>query len=186
MNRFLLPLTLLLAAAAVWADSSPAPSAQEKAEHFQNNHALVKDLVKGSLRLAAVEGPVDRAKECSDIAKSLANEIRQAATANKGYRAAELGGHLRELLEDGIAKNLEAFRKQASVNSPGIQQMNEVKKSVADITGPLERQFRMSNDTNIREAVQAILMGRYEVEKAMQGLPTNVEKEAPSEQKVPK
>ena len=162
MNRYLLPLMMFLVTAAVWAQSSPAPTVTDKAERLKGNRALVEVLVNGSLSLAAAESPIQRAEECSGIAEELAEVIRDAADANQRYRAAEIGTHLGELLKYGVARNLKSFGEQLPTNSAGIQEMQAVQNRVAKLTRSVDRQLQSSP-----EALGAVQAGWQEVEKAM-------------------
>src|SRR5437899_3292438 len=104
MKRLLLlPIAAVLLTTPAWADDpAPAPTADERAQLFQRDRALIQALVQGGLRLAAEERALGRADACADVAEKLAAEIRQAADSRQGDRAAELGGYLRALLDDGV------------------------------------------------------------------------------------
>lgn len=112
-----LPIAAIFLTTLAWADDpAPAPSDAERAQLFQRDRALIQVLVRGGLRLAAEEDALGRAGSCADVAEQLAAEIRQAADSRQGDRAAELGDHLRALLDDGVSLNLNGAR---SIIPPG-------------------------------------------------------------------
>ena len=63
MKRLLLlPIAAVLLTTPAWADDpAPAPTADERAQLFQRDRALIQALVQGGLRLAAEERALGRA-----------------------------------------------------------------------------------------------------------------------------
>src|SRR5262249_51517560 len=104
-------LALLVFTAGVGAEGPlRQPSAADQTQRFQRNQALIVALVHGGLHLAAEEDPIQRANHCNVVVKLFAVEMRQAADTHEAGRFAELGQHLRALLEDGVAANLSRAR----------------------------------------------------------------------------
>ena len=135
MKRLLLlPIAVVLLATLAWADD-PAlpPTAAERAQMFQRDRALIQVLVRGGLRLAAEEDPLGRADSCADLAEQLASEIRQAAESRQGDRAAELGDHLRALLNDGVDVNLSGARNVIPPGSAEEKKLQTVSKRAMNL-----------------------------------------------------
>ena len=177
MNRFLLALAALGFATWVCAQGDQTESAAEKARRFHRNRDLVKNLVTGGLELANEEDPLERAAKCNGMAQRLADEIRLAATRREGFRAFELGEHLRLLLETGVAENLKAVVSQLRPDSPGErerqreQKLRQVAEQAASVATPLEDQLQQTQDEKVRDDLQrafrTIRAGREEVEKLL-------------------
>jgi hypothetical protein len=156
-------------------DASSPSDAAVRARLFQRNHDLICTLVKGGLRLAAAEDALERAECCSGVAEQLATEIQQAFQNHEKSRVAELGSHLRALLETGIAANLSVARSQIPVGSTLEKTLREVRDRTSHLVEPLEEQLQSETDAldeqGIRHTLKALQVGRTEVEKALQ-MPT--------------
>jgi hypothetical protein len=150
----------------------PPPDDAVRARLFQRNHDLIRTLVKGGLRLASAEDALQRAECCSGVAEHLATEIQQAFLNHEKGRVAELGLHLRALLESGVAANLSTARKQIPVGSTLEKTLREVRDRTTHLVGPLEEQLLSETDAldeqGMRHTLKALQVGRTEVEKALQ------------------
>jgi hypothetical protein len=158
-------------------DSGPPTDDAVRVRLFQRNYALIHTLVKGGLSLASADDALQRAECCSGVAERLATEIQQAALNHDKGRVAELGTHLRALLETGVAANLSTARKQIPVGSTLEKNLREVRDRTAHLVEPLEEQLLNVADADdeqgIRHTLKALQVGRTEVEKALQ-IPTPV------------
>ena len=123
-----------LATAQVPQSSSPGP---ERILQAQRNQKLVEKLVAGGLNLARAADRLDRAKYCNDLARSLAEEIKQAADDHDGDRAIELGRHLQDLLKNGVAANLNKERSQFPQGSARETDWTRIRDESDRITAPL-------------------------------------------------
>lgn len=114
MKRYLSMSLLIVSLAAFASADEPVatPSGPERILQAQRNQKLVEKLVAGSLDLARAADRLDRAKFCNELAKTLAEEIKQAADDHDGARAVELGRYLQDLLINGVAANLNKERSQ--------------------------------------------------------------------------
>jgi len=123
-----------LATAQVPQPVSPGP---ERILQAQRNQKLVEKLVAGGLNLARAADRLDRAKYCNDLARSLAEEIKQAADDHDGDRAIELGRHLQDLLKNGVAANLNKERSQFPQGSARETDCTRIRDDSDRITAPL-------------------------------------------------
>lgn len=152
-----------------------APSQAADADRLvqlRQNFLLVGALVESGLSLAFIEGQahLQRANCCNLLAKRLAGEIQQAAQTRQGFRAAEMGKHLHDLLTRGVASNLSYLRQSTPLGSVSERDLNVVGGWVEDITGPLVKQvasLRDTDDRNMKVALDAIQGGQSEVKKAL-------------------
>lgn len=167
-------LTLLVPLAGAQ-DAAPLPTDHVRARLFQRNQELIQSLVEGGLRLAAADDALQRAECCRDVAERLATEIQQAVAQREQARVAELGCHLRALLESGVAANLSTARKEIPVGSTLEKNLRDVRDRTAHLMTPLEEQLLRETDTEAEPAIQhtleALQVGRTKVEKAVQ-MPT--------------
>jgi hypothetical protein len=175
MRRLLLiPLALVAVNALVWAADAPANrEAAERARRLQRNRPLVEELVEGGLRLAGEKDALRRADRCNDLARHLADEIGTAADHNEGARAAELGQHLNDLLEQGVAGNLSEARSHIPAGSSEEEQLRDVHDRAAGLLGPLEQQLQNVADPrtrdDLRHTLGAVQAARAHIGKAIQG-----------------
>jgi SAM-dependent MidA family methyltransferase len=137
---------------------------------LKQNRLLIQDLVDGGLRLASAEDSLKRALCCSDLAGSVAFEIRKAAEEREGARAAEMGEHFQALLQHGIADNLNQLRAQTPPGSSQDLEMRRLAEQVAKMAQPVEQQLQKvsaSDPEDMHHALQAVQGGRTEVEKSL-------------------
>jgi hypothetical protein len=175
MKRFLLlPVAVAFLVLFAAADEGETVPAAEKAQRFHRNRKLVETMVDRGLRLASEEDPVRRAEHCNDIARRLADEIRQAARAHEGYRAQELGGHLRALLHDGVAPILKNAITGVPLSSPGQEELRKIGANVRELTRPVMEQLQAVDDEEDREQLRqthsAVQEALGEVENTLKGL----------------
>jgi len=129
----------------------------------QRNQKLVDMLVAGGLNLARIADRLDRAKYCNELARSLAEEIKQAADDHDGDRAVELGRHLQDLLKNGVAANLDKERSQVPKGSARENDLTRVKDESEGITEPLMTdlaQVMKDNPAALEVVLQAIKDGQ--------------------------
>jgi hypothetical protein len=135
---FALSLLIVTLAALASAEERPAaPPGPERILLAQRNQKLVDKLVIGGLDLARAEDRLARAKCCNELAKSLAEEIKQAADDHDSDRAVELGRHLQALLKNGVAANLSRERTIIPQGSARESELRQVSDDSTGITGPL-------------------------------------------------
>ncbi len=139
MKRYRVMSLLIVSLAALASADEPVatPSGPERILQAQRNQKLVEKLVAGSLDLARAVDRLDRAKFCNELAKTLADEIKQAADDHDGDRAVELGRHLQDLLKIGVAANLNKERSQIPQGSSRETEMTRVWDTSEQITSPL-------------------------------------------------
>ncbi len=172
MKRFLLvAVNVALVGTLAWADLADAPpDPGEQARHLHRNRGLVKALVDGSLQLAGEQDPLRRADACNEVVAQFADALGQAADDRDGDRAAELGLHLRDLLEQGVAGNLTVASKNFPLDSPtGNQELLKVGKRVAEVSDPLELRLRRAAEAQpeFQRALRSVLDGRVGVENIL-------------------
>jgi len=139
MKRYF-ALLLLVTGLAALASADERPATQPGPERIlqaQRNQRLVDTLVTGGLDLARAEDRLARAKCCNELARSLAQEINQAADDHDGDRAIELGRHLQALLKNGVAANLVKERTVVPQGSARESELRLVSDDSTGITGPL-------------------------------------------------
>jgi hypothetical protein len=148
------------------------PDVAVRARLFQRNRDLIQTLVEGGLRLAAADDALGRAECCSSVAEHLAAAIQQAALNQERARVAELGLHLRALLEAGVAANLSMARRQIPSGSTLERSLREVRDRTAHLVEPLEEQLLRAtpaeDQQEIQHTLKALQVGRKQVEKALQ------------------
>ena len=174
MKRYL-SLSLLmvgLAALASADEPSAAPSDLGRLWQVQRNQNLVQELVEGGLNLARTEDHLQRARYCNELATNLAEEIRQAADDHDGDRAVELGRHLQDVLQNGVAANLNKERAQVPHGSTRETEMNSVRIQTGDITDHLLKeldQILKDNPAALEQVLQAIQEAQAAVAAAGKG-----------------
>lgn len=128
-----------IVAAASWADAEserPPLSPVERLQMFRQNQKLIESLVDNGVKLAAVDDPLKRASACNDVAKDFVEEMEGAI--DDGDRLTELAGHLRTLLERGLAANLNRASGTIPVGSAREQQLYDVHRETTRVLKPLE------------------------------------------------
>jgi len=165
----LLTLVGVVLATGAWADAPTLRTADE-ARQLHENLDLVRNLVKGGLLLAAEDDPLKRADHCNALATYLASEIEQAAERHDIDRAAELGQHLRMMLQHGVADNVRALKGDVQPGSVRDQQLGQLSKNVRQVLDTLESHLRKGGDINsdqIGLTLQAVRDGKEDVEQAL-------------------
>ncbi|HZU38082.1 MAG TPA: hypothetical protein VFA18_19325 [Gemmataceae bacterium] len=169
MKRFLILLLFgIVLTTGAWADAPPTRPADEA--RLLENMDLVKNLVKGSLLLAAEDDPLKRADHCNALAIYVASEMEQAADKQDGDRTLELAGYLRALLEQGVASNLQTSQRDLKPGSARDQEVNQLGQQVRKVLELLESHLRSGSDSDDRfsRALQAVHDGKAEVDRALQ------------------
>jgi hypothetical protein len=161
MKRYLSLSLLIIGLAALASADEPIPTPADLGQvwQVQRNQKLVGELVEGGLHLAQAEDYLQRARCCNELANSLAEEIRQAADDHDGERAVELGRHLQDILQDGVAANLNRERAQVPQGSTRETEMNAVRNRAGGIIDPLLDdldQILKDNPAALKEVLQAI------------------------------
>jgi hypothetical protein len=128
MKRYLALCLMLVSLAALASADELKPPDADRILLTQRDQSLVQKLVAGGLRLAKEEDHLRRAQYCNDLAKNLADEIRQAADDHDGDRAVELGRHLQEMLQTGVAANLDRERAQIPPGSSREPELGAVRQ----------------------------------------------------------
>ncbi len=152
-------LMVSLAALALADEPSVAPPGPARILQAQRNQKLVDKLVDGGLDLARAADRVERAKCCNELARSLAEEIKQAADDHDGDRAVELGRHLQALLKNGVAANLLKERTIVPQGSARESELRQVRDDSTGITAPLLTNLpetMKENPTALAEVLQAV------------------------------
>jgi hypothetical protein len=139
---WLVPVPLLVAVAVVCADDRASRLQSERVRQVQRDRELIEELVNLGLRLADDEDALKRADHCSGAAERFAREIRAAATNREDSRALEMGRHLNDLLQRGVADNLRTAREQIPVGSAEEQTLREVQHHTGEVVLPLQDQLR--------------------------------------------
>jgi hypothetical protein len=157
---FALSLLMVSLAALALADEPPVASpGPARILQAQRNQKLVDKLVDGGLDLARAADRVERAKCCNELARSLAEEIKQAADDHDGDRAVELGRHLQALLKNGVAANLLKERTIVPQGSARESVLRQVSDDSTGITAPLLSDLpetMKENPTALAEVLQAV------------------------------
>jgi hypothetical protein len=139
MKRYL-SLSLLLVGLAALASADELNSDTPdlaRVWQAQRNQALIQKLVEGGLSLAKADNPLERARQCNELATGLVHEIREAADDHDGDRAVELGRHLQDVLQNGVAANLDKERDQVPHGSTRETEMNMVRIQSGTMTAAL-------------------------------------------------
>jgi hypothetical protein len=167
---WLVPIPLLVAVAVVWADDRAARPVGERARQVQRDRDLIEELVNLGLRLADDEDALKRAGHCSGTAERFAREISAAATNREGSRALEMGQHLHDLLQRGVADNLRTAREQIPVGSAEEQTLNEVQHQTGEVLLPLQDQLREAlksqKSRDLQDTLRTIGTAWSQVEKS--------------------
>jgi hypothetical protein len=146
--------------------SDPPPPWQQ----LTRNRNLIEALVTSGLILAAEEDALRRAEQCTGLARHLVDEIQQAADRDDDDRAAELAGHLHDLLRGGVVRNLNTVRDQTPPTSTRLQALRDAGAEAQRVTDPLEKRFQTHSQTNPGElgrVLQSIHDTRAEMEKIL-------------------
>jgi hypothetical protein len=156
---FALSLLMVSLAALASADEGSTTPGPARILQAQRNQKLVDKLVDGGIDLARAADRVERAKCCNELARSLAEEIKQAADDHDGDRAVELGRHLQALLKNGVAANLVKERSQVPQGSARESELRQVRDDSTGITAPLLTNLpetMKENPAALAEVLQAV------------------------------
>jgi hypothetical protein len=161
MKRYLSLSLLMVGLAALASADEPSVATADlgRVWQVQRNQGLVQDLIEGGLHLAKAEDHLQRARYCNELATSLADELRQAADDHDGDRAIELGRHLQDVLQNGVAANLNKERAQVPHGSTRETEMNSVRIESGNITDHLLKeldQILKDNPAALKEVLQAV------------------------------
>jgi hypothetical protein len=161
MKRYLSLFLLMVGLAALASADEPsaAPADLGRVWLAQRNQTLVQELVEGGLHLAKAEDHLQRARCCNELATSLAEEIRQAADDHDGDRAIELGRHLQDVLQNGVAANLDKERAQVPHGSTRETEMNSVRIESGNIADHLLKELDLilkDNPPALKEVLHAV------------------------------
>lgn len=173
LDRLSLAPALLNAVGVLRADETLPPGASDELRRFRDNNSLLRALVNGSVLLAKEKDQFKRAELCTVVARFFATEIQHAASNRDGPRAAELGQHLHDMLQRGVAANLGTVVSNTPAGSARDADFVKLYREVDNVIVPLEEQLQSSGDAQTKEYLQQTLRvvrdGRSEVEKALQG-----------------
>ncbi|MBY0528062.1 MAG: hypothetical protein K2R98_31990 [Gemmataceae bacterium] len=151
--------------------------ASEAVRRFEKNRTLLQALVNGSVKLAVEDDLVKRAEVCKGVSKYFADEIQNAAVNREGTRAVELGQHLRDLLQRGVAANLTAVVAATPEGSTRQEECKQVGREVTDVLGPLQDRLQNAvtpeSQEYMQRTLQAVQDGRQDVEKSLKKGPPN-------------
>jgi hypothetical protein len=165
MNRILVvPLVVIALAALALADQpSSAPVKEARIRQLERNQDLLEKLVQGGVDLAKAEDRLKRVRCCNEMLKSLADEIKQAAKEHDSDRALELGKHLHDLLERGVAGNLTRESRQIPGGSARMEDLRLVRAKATKIIAPLEEELQKtaSGDADdMKDALEVVQKGQ--------------------------
>jgi hypothetical protein len=138
MNRLALPILGAFVLATVAQAGGLAGSGEQHLHQRRQNQDLIQILVDGGLQLAGERDPLKRAEYCTNLAGSLVREIEHAARGGEKDRAVELGGHLRDVLQLGVAPNLTSVRARTPLGSTREADIRRVGDEAWNVTKPLE------------------------------------------------
>jgi len=164
---------VLLSAAGILRAEELPPGASDELRRFVRNKPLFGALINGSVLLAKEKDQFKRAELCTAVAHCFAKEIQDAASKREGARAVELGQHLHDMLQRGVAANLGTVVSNTPAGSARDADFVKLYRDVDNAIVPLEEQLQSAGDAQTREDLQLTLRvvrdGRTEVEKALQG-----------------
>ncbi|HYV34461.1 MAG TPA: hypothetical protein VE988_02080 [Gemmataceae bacterium] len=165
--RYLLVLLALAGAGHVLAGADPI---DDRVAELQRNEELIGSLVEGGLQLAAEDDPLQRATYCNQMVDKLSGEINLAMKANDPGRAAELGGHMHEMMVKGVAVNLGNARAALEPNSPREPEIARIADKATASAKKIEDEIfrqKLIEPAKMKGTVQGLAKGRNEIEKAM-------------------
>jgi hypothetical protein len=158
---------MFLVALATWvgAQSGTKPSPAEQAQLLHRNRELIAAAVENGLLLTAQHDPLDRAENCTDLARRLAGAVEQAARADEPSRAAELGQHLRLVVDSGVTANLTQARHLIAVGSAAEQKLIDRRDQAVRVIDDLLRHLTGTN-ANLDPVIADLRKGRDQLQKA--------------------
>jgi hypothetical protein len=143
-----------------------------RVKQLYRNRSLIQTLVEGGLRIAGEDDKVRRADSCSAVARGLALEIQVAASNREGDRVVEMGQHLNDLLQNGVAGNLRAVRPSINKGSSAEKELEKVRDWVNDVARRVEDDLRPTADLDrdtTGKMFEAVRGARRDVENAVRG-----------------
>jgi hypothetical protein len=163
---------LLVPALMAMAADEPTPNVT-RGQRLRRDSQLIESVVQSGLRIAGENDPLKRATYCNGMAETLAAEISQAAGDRDGMRLTELGQYFQELLEQGVASNLNFARKQLPSGPSLERKLHPIGEQATEIAKRLEAQLELAPLSNsqdaLRNAREQLRAGQTEVEKALRG-----------------
>ncbi len=172
-RRLLLSLFFAGLTAITQAAHSPPPDPEDEGARFRRNLALLEALVQSSVKQVQAVEPLPQAEACAEAARPFLTEIQAAAEQGDAARVAELGRHLQDLLERGVAANLRAARRQipnGSAEEPRLLRAFRDAVSVCESFSASLRELPADDDAaEIRTALEEILRKQPGLEKMLRG-----------------
>jgi hypothetical protein len=173
MNRLVfLPLAVTALAALALADEpASTPVTEGRIRQLERNQKLLHKLVQGGVSLAKADDRLQRAQYCNDMVNSLADEIKQAAKDHDGDRALELGQHLHDLLERGVAGNLSKESRQVPGGSARMKDLKKLQNQVTKTIRELETDLQnaaAADPENMQPALEAVQHGQVALSDVIQ------------------
>jgi hypothetical protein len=140
--------------------AQPALSPEDKLRLLQTNSALIDNLVRDGIKLSDANDPVTRAQRCRDTSLSLAQAIRQAATAEDAERVYELTGLFREVVRDGLVPTMKEAQQLVPPQSPGAKNLSDLRGyAAADVAGlkiVIPAGGKMSENPRVKEVLKQL------------------------------
>ena len=175
MTRKLSLLLVFLALAALaHADLPRTADPEDALAQFRRNQPLIEALVDSGLRLMDEDDPLARADACTQLARQFAAEVEDAFGRRDTARAAEVGRHLSDLLEHGVAENLRAARKLIPQGSTAEVRLRDVTRQALELLEPLRASLRTAGDATqpdeLRTALENLFYRQAHLEKLFRHL----------------
>jgi hypothetical protein len=155
---------LLVLAGHVLAVQEPV---DERVQQLQRDQALIEALVCGGLDLAGEDDPLQRANHCNRIADALGKEVRGAVGNKDDMRAALLGKQMQDMLEQGVASNLNEARAKMVADAATNEQINNLGKKVAASARSIVEQVGSAEVEKWRPMIEAVNKGKTAVDQAV-------------------
>lgn len=162
MSRYASVLLLFAGLAALVGAQAPSGlTPVQQAQLLARNRELLKSTVENSLELGEKTDHLERAGTCNRLIKVWASEVERAARNREVARAAELGGHLSNVVERGVANNLRSARRQIEAGSPMERKLFLRQQEALQVLQPLEDSLgqaaREQRDLeNVRQSVEVV------------------------------
>ena len=136
MARWAYILTTFFALAA-WAGAQgpvPAPTLTpaDQLRLLKANGTLIDNLVDHGVALSGKDRIEERAEQCRNAGKALANAIHDAAGKQDAERVAELTNLFSNVVRDGLLPTLEDGKRTVTPESPAGKKLREVRGTATD------------------------------------------------------
>lgn len=162
-------------------DADPPPALLDAPRPGSAPRPQLDALVMNGLRLCAEKDPLRRADFCTDVADQLVQTILQASATGDTDQASRLGGYLGQLMDVGVARNLESAE---DLEGGRLDQWEEIGVRAAKATDILERNLENAPAAarpGLQKALEASNAGRMQIEDPGKGkrkgkLPPGLEK----------